>query len=455
LRKTETLTERARQPKLEIQIVPIDRLKPDPCNPRIHSDKQVQQLAASIRNFGFLNPVLINKGNHVIAGHGRLLAARFLGMTEVPACLAEHLSDEQCRAFMIADNKLTENSSWDKKLLGEQLKILSEAEIDFSLDTLGFEMGEIDLLLEDLNSSSDEREDDTVDALPQGENVSKITRADDLWILGRNRILCGNSLLQSSYAKLMDKRYAAMVFTDPPYNVPIEGPGTSPGTVRHRNLQMSAGEMAEREFNDFLTAAFALMVQHSKPGSLHYVFMDWHHIREMLSASRHIYSELINLCIWIKDNGSMGSVFRNQYELVFVFKNGVEPHSRNVQSGKLGRYGRNVWNYPGVNSFPRSVENGNLLEFHPTLKPVALVADAILDCSKRGDIVLDPFLGSGTTVIAAERTGRVGYGIEIDPRYVDITIRRWQKVTGRIAQHAGSGRSFAELEQEASSGYRI
>jgi hypothetical protein len=301
----------ANQPEalaLSILFLPIEALELSPNNSRTHSQQQVQQLAASIREFKFNVPVLVDSHRRVLAGHGRLLAAKSLGMKTVPTISLEHLSEAQASAFMIADNKLTENSSWDKKLLGEQLKILSEAEIDFSLDALGFEMGEIDLLIEGLNSSSVKREDATADALPQGENISQVTRADDLWILGRNRILCGNSLLQSSYATLMDKRHADMVFTDPP----IEGAGNGAGAVQHGNLQMSAN----REFNDFLAAVFALMVQHSKPGSLHYVFMDWRLIREMLSASQHIYSELINLCIWTKDNGSMGSVYRNQHELV-------------------------------------------------------------------------------------------------------------------------------------------
>jgi DNA modification methylase len=430
--------------------VRIDDLKLDPRNPRVHSQKQVQELAQSIRTFGFLTPILINQNKQVIAGHGRLLAAKFLGMSEVPASQAEHLTDKQCVAYMIADNKLTENSTWDKQLLGEQLRILSEAEIDFSLDTLGFETGEIDLLIEGLDPSSDDG--DAADALPQDKNLPQVTCPGDLWILGQNRIFCGNSLSQTSYAKLMDRRRAAIVFTDPPYNVRIDGHATGLGAIRHRNFRMAAGEMTEGEFTDFLAQAFTLMAQYSEAGSLHYVFMDWRHIREVLSASRHIYSELKNLCIWVKDNGGMGSLYRSQHELVFVFKNGVESHSNNVQLGKFGRYRTNVWNYPGANSFSRSTEEGNLLQLHPTVKPVALVADAILDCSKRGDIVLDPFLGSGTAVIAAERTGRVCHGIDLDPIYVDTTIRRWQKFTGHQARHATSGRTFVELEQEASSG---
>jgi len=452
LTKTETLIERVR--KLRVDIVPIDRLKPESHNPRIHSDKQIQQLAASIRSFGFLNPLLINKNHQVIAGHGRLLAARVLGMTEVPACSAEHLTDEQCRAFMIADNKLTENSTWDKKLLGEQLKILSEAEIDFSLETLGFEMGEIDLLIEGLTSSPQEGDADAADALPQEDNLQQVTRSGDLWVLGRNRVLCGNSLSQAGYSALMEKRKADLVFADPPYNVPIDGHATGLGAIRHRNFQMAGGEMTEGEFIDFLAQVFSLLAEHSAAGSMHFVCMDWRHARELLTASRHIYSEFKNLCVWVKDNAGMGSLYRSQHELVFVFKNGDETHSNNVQLGRFGRYRTNVWQYPGSNSFSRSTDEGNLLALHPTVKPVALVADAMMDCSKRGEIVLDPFLGSGSTVIAAEKTGRICYGIEIDPLYVDTTIRRWQKFTGLSARDAVSGRTFAELEREASNGSR-
>jgi DNA modification methylase len=249
----------------------------------------------------------------------------------------------------------------------------------------------------------------------------------------------------------MDGKRASMVFTDPPFNVRIDGHATGLGAIHHKNFRMASGEMSDAEFTDFLAHSFELLLGHTINGSMHFVFMDWRHLPEILAAGQHVYTELKALCVWVKDNGGMGSLYRSQHELVLVFKNGKDSHRNNVQLGQFGRYRTNVWNYPGVNSFSRSTEEGNLLELHPTVKPVALVADAIMDCSARGDIVLDPSLGSGTTVIAAERTGRVCYGMEIDPLYVDTIVRRWQRFTGLSATHAVSGKSFDELEKEVAS----
>jgi DNA modification methylase len=243
-----------------------------------------------------------------------------------------------------------------------------------------------------------------------------------------------------------------MVFTDPPYNVRIIGHAGGLGAIQHKNFQMASGEMTQAEFTDFLVLACSLMADHSSDGSRHFLCMDWRHTGELVTAGKGIYPELKNICVWVKDNGGMGSLYRGQHEFVFVFKSGHGAHRNNVQLGHYGRYRTNVWHYPGVNSFSRSTEEGNLLELHPTVKPVALVADAVMDCSNRNDIVLDPFLGSGTTIIAAERTGRRCYGMELDPGYVDTAIRRWQAFTGLSAMHCNSGRSFAQMEEEAANG---
>jgi DNA modification methylase len=280
-----------------------------------------------------------------------------------------------------------------------------------------------------------------------------VTRQGDLWLAGPNQIYCGDSLNPESYSSLLRDRKAAMVFTDPPYNVRI-GDVTGLGAIRHQEFRMASGEMSEEEFTDFLFRVFRLVGSHSSAGSLHYVFMDWRHSSEILMAGKQAYSELKALCVWVKDNGGMGSLYRSQHELVWIFKNGKEKHRNNVQLGQFGRYRTNVWHYPGVNSFSRSTEEGNLLEMHPTVKPVALVGDAIMDCTSRRDIVLDPFLGSGTTLLAAERTGRICYGIELEPLYVDTVIRRWQAFTGQAAKHHGSGRTFDELEKEAENEHR-
>jgi DNA modification methylase len=240
-----------------------------------------------------------------------------------------------------------------------------------------------------------------------------------------------------------------MVFIDPPYNVPIDGHASGLGAVHHRSFPMASGEMDRVEFTAFLVKAFQNLAAFSVDGSLHYLCMDWRHVEELMAAGRDVYGELKNLCVWVKDNAGMGSLYRSQHELVFVFKHGRQGHRNNVQLGQFGRNRSNVWHYPGANSFARCGEEGNLLALHPTVKPVAMVADAILDCSARDDIVLDAFLGSGTTVIAAERTGRRCYGLELDAGYIDTIIRRWQALTGGSARHAVSGRIFDDLAREA------
>jgi DNA modification methylase len=435
-------------PLLSITYIPTASLTLNRRNPRLHSDRQIGQIARSIETFGFSVPVAVDSNLTVIAGHGRLLAARILGIAELPTISLEHLSENQLRAFMVADNRLAENSVWDNHLLAEQFELLSKVELDFDLDVTGFEVGEIDVIIEGASPAT-QTENDPADTLPETENV-RISKSGDLWLLGRHRVCCANSLNEASYVVLTDGRRANMVFTDPPYNVKIDGHATGLGAIQHKNFKMASGEMTEFEFTNFLSQAFTLLASHSIDGSLHYIFMDWRHMKEILAAGKQAYTELKNLCVWSKGCGGMGSLYRSAHELVFVFKNGRNSHRNNVQLGQFGRYRTNVWNYPGANSFSRTTEEGNLLELHPTVKPVALVADAIMDCSAQSDIVLDPFLGSGTTIIAAERTGRVCYGIELDGQYVDTIIRRWQAFTGLEAKHGISGRRFNELEKEAS-----
>jgi len=434
--------------RLAIVYRPVLDLRPNSQNPRVHTDKQIRQIAQSIESFGFNVPLLLDRNLQVIAGHGRLEAAKLRGIKEVPTIQLEHLTEAQAKAFGIADNRLTENSVWNEELLAQELKSLSEVELDFSLEATGFEIGEIDAYIEGLSPASQDQTD-PADEIPTPNDGVPVTKSGDLWLLNRHRVLCGNALNESSFRSLMQNRKATMVFVDPPYNVPIDRNVCGLGKVRHREFVMATGEMSKGEFTDFLAQAFHLLAQHSVPGSIHYACSDWRHIQEPLEAAHQVYSELKNVCAWVKDNAGMGTFYRSQHELIFVFKSGEASHRNNFQLGQFGRYRTNVWNYPGVNSFSRNTEEGNLLALHPTVKPVALVADAIMDVSARGDIVLDSFLGSGTTLIAAERTGRTCYGIEIDPLYVDVIVRRWQKFTGLYATHAASGRSFSDLEKEA------
>ena len=429
----------------EVVLRAISDLRPDPKNPRLHSEKQLDQIARSIEAFGFNVPILIDCENKVIAGHGRLQACQRLGWKEVPTIRLDHLSEAQARAFMIADNRLTEVSTWDDALLAEHLLALSQAELDFSLEATGFDMGEIDFRIE-ASGEGRAQAPDPADILPDiDERSVVVTRPGDLWLLGPHRLLCGNALEAEAYEALMDHRQADVVFTDPPYNVVIDGNASGLGKVKHREFAMASGEMTEAEFTAFLTQALSHLAANAKEGSIHFVCMDWRHMGELILAGKAAYSELKNLCVWTKDNAGMGSLYRSQHELVFVFKSGSVPHANNVQLGRFGRNRSNVWAYPGANSFARKTEEGNLLALHPTVKPVALVADALLDCSGRGDIVLDAFLGSGTTLVAAEKVGRVCFGLELDPIYVDTAIRRWQAVTGQDAVHAATGRSLNSL----------
>jgi DNA modification methylase len=426
-------------PELLITYQPIEALKPNPRNARTHSKHQIHQIAKSVKEFGFTSPVLVDKDNIILGGHGRVAGAKKLGMLSVPTICLEDLSPDQARAYALADNRIAENAGWDPSILAIELQYLA-IDTDFDVTVTGFEIPEIDLIL-----SPPDGKPDVQDVFEVADTGPPITQLGDLWRLDQHRIVCGNSVQQESYAKLMGAKRAAVVFTDPPYNVAINGHATGKGSIQHREFQMASGEMSEFEFLSFLAAALGLMVRFSKAGSVHFVCMDWRHMSELLTASKQVYGSFLNLCVWVKNNGGMGSLYRSQHELIFVFRNGKDQHRNNVQLGRFGRNRTNVWEYPGINTLSKQAEEGNLLALHPTVKPVALVADALLDCSTPGDIVLDGFLGSGSTLIAAERTGRSCYGIELDPIYVDTAIKRWQRYTGDHAIHAISGKRFDEL----------
>ena len=432
----------------EIVYRSISDLIPNPRNPRRHTDKQIRQLARSIEALRFNVPILVDSNLNVLSGHARILACKYLGLTEVPTICLDHLTPSQAKAFMITDNRLTENADWDDRLLGELLKELSLEDLDFSIEVTGFDMGEIDLRIQGLSEVS-ESEHDPADVLPTDQPGIRVSSPGDLWLLNDHRVYCGNSLEDVAYKNLMDGSLADMIFADPPYNVPIDGHVGGLGSIHHREFAMASGEMSASEFTDFLTKAFVLLVKYSADGSLHYLCIDWRHLRELLAAGGKAYTELKNLAVWIKDKPGMGSLYRSQHELIFVYKNGRGSHRNNIQLGQFGRNRSNCWHYPGANSFGRKGDEGNLLALHPTVKPVALIADAILDCTARGDIVLDAFLGSGSTIIAAERVGRRCYGIEIDPLYVYTIVRRWESLTGRLAVHQSTGHSFKELEANA------
>jgi DNA modification methylase len=428
--------------RLNVVCRNLDQLRVHPQNARIHTKQQIRQIAESIRAFGFTNPVLIDSGNRIIAGHGRIEAARMLGLSQVPTIQLESLNEEQIRAYVIADNRLAEKAGWDRSILAIELQYLMSLDCaDFDVTITGFEIPEIDLILEEVNRA--DRIEEPV-AEPNYD-LEAVTKSGDLWLLGKHKILCGDALLESSYKTLMGARRATCVFTDPPYNVRIDGHATGNGAIHHREFAMASGEMSEIEFVSFLNTSLRLHARYSANNSVHYVCMDWRHAAELVASGKQTYDEFLNLCVWVKNSGGMGSFYRSQHELVLVFRNGKGPHRNNVQLGQFGRNRTNVWEYPGVQTLSKQGDEGNLLSMHPTVKPIAMVADALLDCTARGEIVLDGFLGSGTTLMAAERVGRICNAMELDPQYIDVAIRRWQSHTGECALHAQSGKRFDEV----------
>lgn len=421
---------------LYITYTAPETLAPYARNARTHTKDQIRQIARSIRSFGFINPVIVDSKGMIVAGHARVLAAMELGLSKVPVIQIDNLSEAQKRAYILADNKLAENAGWDNDLLRVELEYLSRVNVDIDVDLTGFSVPELDLLFSPANDASEPEEPPPWPPSP----VETVSRTDDLWQLGPHRIICGDCRDPAVIDLLMAEEQARMVITDPPYNVPIDGHVGGLGKHHHPDFAMASGEMSSAVFSNFLVEALGQLARVSTEGSLHYVFMDWRHISELLAAGDQAYDKLLNLCVWAKTNGGMGSLYRSQHELVFLFKKGQAPHLNNIELGKHGRYRTNLWSYAGVNAF--GSERNQALDMHPTVKPVRMIADAICDVSRRGDIVLDGFLGSGTTLIAAEQTARICYGVEIDPRYVDVALRRWAEATGTSPIRLASGKSF-------------
>lgn len=431
-----------------IEFWAIDRLQTYKGNPRKHPEKQIVKLMASVSEFGMALPVLVDIQGTIIAGEAVTDAAKRLGLPEIPVIVARDWSAAQVKAYRLADNRLAELAAWDEELLAvELLGIIELGEVQ--IDLLGWETAEIDLITEPnpqggTGTVSGDGDDEQI-APP----TDPVSRPGDLWLLGDHRLLCASSLDSEAWKRLMDGREAAMVFTDAPYNVKVNGHVRGKGKTRHSEFAMASGEMTRPEFTKFLTDAVAAMADAVRDGGLLYLFMDWRHLEEILASIRACDLTLINLCVWNKSNGGQGSLYRSKHELVLVAKKGTAPHTNNIQMGRYGRYRTNIWDYAGVNSFGAS--RADDLADHPTVKPVALVADAIRDVTKPGEIVIDGFLGSGTTILAAERTKRVAYGIEIEPAYVDVAIRRWEKRSGKDAVLAETSETFAQVQTNRTS----
>lgn len=433
-----SLTSQPREPALVVRA--ISQLKPYARNARTHSKKQIKQIAASIEQFGFTNPVLVSDCGDIIAGHGRVEAAKLLGMSSVPTIALSHLSDAERRAYILADNKLALNAGWDRDILAIELQGLID--LEFDLELTGFSIAEIDFALDDAKAADPVANEADEDLVPPISDVP-ITRRGDVWMLGRHRLICGDARSEDDLAALMAGERADMVFTDPPYNVAIDGHVCGLGAVHHREFAMASGEMSEEQFTGFLRQSLGTMASHMRDGAIAFVCMDWRHMGEMLAAGNAVFTELKNLVVWNKTNGGMGAFYRSKHELIFVYKLGTAAHTNSFGLGETGRYRTNVWDYAGISSIGK--DRAEELAMHPTVKPVAMVADAIRDCSRRSEIILDPFGGSGTTLIAAERTGRVARLVEYDPLYCDTIVRRWQQLTGKSARLEASGVAFEEM----------
>ncbi len=400
-------------------------------------EKQISKAQKLLQECGcFPLPIPIGKNNIVIHGQVFVEAARRMGMDAIPVVRFENLNEEQERLIRIALDRIAEDGEWNKQDMAIELRELQILLNDLTIT--GFEIEEINLML-DLNS-----DDDPDDDIPPPLGDPPVTQTGDLWVMGEHKLLCGDSLQKKSYEALLGEERADVVFIDEPYNVKVDGHVGGKGKIKHSEFAMASGEMSVDQFTEFLSTSKKHLATYCRKGAIIFGCMDWRHIREMMDSALAAKLDMINLICWCKDSAGMGSLYRSQHELVFVFKNGKGKHTNNVQLGSNGRYRTNVWQYPGVNSFG----SGRMdeLAMHPTVKPTAMVMDALKDCSNRGDIVLDSFGGSGTTLIAAEKSGRKARLIEIDPGYCDVSVRRWQVLTGQDATHAETGKTFNETQ---------
>lgn len=431
--------------RLAIVYLSPEALRANPRNARSHSDKQIEQIMASIRSFDFNVPVVVDAGGTILAGHGRVEAAKRLGIEVIPTVAIDHLDEAQRRAFMLADNRLNELSDWNEDILAIELEELALADSAFEITDTGFALEIVDRLVEERYQQ--ESEDELDDPPIARGTVPCVARAGDLWLMGKHRLFVGDALDRASYQVLLGSAKAQMAFTDPPYNVKIRGHVS--GQKGAREFAMGSGEMSASEFGRFLNRSCEMLTEHSQDGSIHYICMDWRGLQTLLEAGGSVYAELKNICCWVKRQGGMGSLYRSQHEMIAVFKSGKAPHVNNVQLGKHGRNRTNVWQIAGMNTFQKGRDEK--LSWHPTVKPVELIAEAMLDCSARGGLVLDPFAGSGSTAIAAERTGRVAALIELDPLYADVILHRFAKVTGVAPVNAATGATIGppELKEKA------
>lgn len=412
-----------------LNLVDVNSIVVRDSNPQKHSKKQLQKLINAIKKFGYTAPIIVDDKYHLISGELRLQAIKDLKIDKIPAIVLENITEEQARAIRIADNRIAEDGTWDFSLLKEELDKVLKFEITF--EDVGFETIDYDKIFLS-KSSEDSSVDNSEDSSWLDENIPKLVNKGDLIRLGDHFLFCGDSLDEKSFETVMQGEKAQIIITDPPYNCPIDKYVCGLGKTKHGEFEMASGEMSEVEFGQFISRFVSNLVKYSDDGSLHYLFMDWKGLNILQNQCNRLYNEQLNLAVWNKGVGGMGAFYRSQHELVAIYKNGKGKHQNHIQLGKYGRYRTNVWDYPGIRATnPGSLE---LLKLHPTVKPVAMLHDILLDASSKNEVVLDCFGGSGSTLLAAERAKRRARLIEIDPRYCDVTIWRWEKETGKQAK---------------------
>lgn len=408
---------------LNLDERPTASLVPYANNARMHPKTQVKKMGRSIKTYGFLNPILIDRDNNVICGHGRLEAAKLLDMPTVPVLVLDEMNDADRRAYILADNALAERGGWSKKVLRTELQGL--VDIGYDVELTGFDTIKIDTILSMDCGGEAANADDLV---PPASKEPPISKVGDIWMVAKHRLIVGDARDPAVIERLMGMRRAQLVLTDPPYGCHIMGFASG----SHEDFVMGAGEVSLAVLGmTILRPAFRNIAAHCEPGAIAFVFSDWRAATHMIDAANGVFAEVKNWIVWAKTNAGMGTFYRSQFELVFAFKVSPGRTINNFGLGEGGRHRSNLWTYAGVNTF-RADRLTDIMD-HPTCKPKKLCADAILDCSKPGGIVLDVFAGSGTTLVAAEATGRIGYGVELDPKYADVILARLAKEAGKPA----------------------
>lgn len=429
---------------IAIEYVAVGSLKPDPRPQRKHSQRQLASLIGAIERFDVVRPILVTDDNVVLDGNAVLEAAKRLGHDTIPVIRIDGYTPNELRALQMSLNRIGEHAQWDEAVLrADFIALLADPDIEFSLDFTGFDQVFVDrvTLADDVGTPQDD--------VPEPDGGAPVTRLGDVWICGHHRIVCGDSRDGAVYVLLLAGGRVRLILTDPPYNVRISGNVSGLGKVQHGEFAMASGEMTRAEFIEFQRQVFDHCKQHGVDGALLYAFIDGRHVADQIAAGEAVFGELKQLVVWAKDNAGMGTFYRSQHELLTIWKLGDAPNVNTFGLGSNGRYRSNVWNYPGCASL--GAGRAEALSFHPTVKPLPMIVDAILDVTHQGEIVLDPFGGSGTTLIAAERTGRIARLIEIDPKYVDVTLRRFIAETGEEPTLAETGEAFSEVRSRRQS----